>query len=168
MHTFHTDAKVFTDMPKCCKVITLHIWSTLAPISGSITWGGQPGHARSSVLLIPSSNISCTSQTLLYAADSCCHTHASFENESLLVCHLLLTEIGRRTVVCARMNPWISCTEQHAVVQRSHKAACLWNVRIVVGSDNCWMVKEWWTLRNTYPDNTCCTLIYQTTHIIPT
>jgi hypothetical protein len=54
----------FTLMPRCsmiCQSVAQRshctIWSALALVSGFITWGEQPGHARSSVLLIPSLNL---------------------------------------------------------------------------------------------------------------
>ena len=62
-----------TLMPRCSLIrgsVTRRshctIWSNLPSVSGSATWGGRPGRARSSVLLPLWT--SCTSQTPLYAA----------------------------------------------------------------------------------------------------
>jgi hypothetical protein len=81
------DAMVFTVLPKCYTIITLHhlfhigmcVWFC------NVGWMmGMPGPRCCSYPL----QTSWTSQTLLYAADSCHHTHASFKDECPLVLHL--------------------------------------------------------------------------------
>ena len=61
-----------TLMPRCsliCQSVAewshCTIWFTMAPVSGFVTWGGQPGHVRSSVLLICSLNLLHQSDTAL-------------------------------------------------------------------------------------------------------
>jgi len=107
------DAKVFTDVPKCYTVITLH------HLSGSVTWGGWlgvPGPWCCSYPLWTSR----TSQTLLCAANSCHCTHASFKNEYALVLQLPHTQSGWCSTVRAWTNPWLSSTEHQPVLQRCH------------------------------------------------
>jgi len=77
MHIFDVDAKVsHNDQP-----------APFDPpwhVSGSETWIRKLGHAKSSVLFLPSLNL--FYQALLYAAKSHRHTHTSLKNECILSC----------------------------------------------------------------------------------
>ena len=73
------------------------IWSTLQSVSGSAMWGGWPGRARSSVLLLPSLNLLHHSTTAVGC--SCRRAHASSENGCPLVLHVPHKETGWRSAV---------------------------------------------------------------------
>lgn len=75
MHIFDVDAKVLHNNQPALFDSPWHV-------SGSKMWSWQLGHAKSSVLFLPSF----TSQALLYAAKGHRHTHTSFKNECTLSC----------------------------------------------------------------------------------
>ena len=116
------------------------IWSTLACVSGSVTWSGQLRHTR------PCSHplwTSCTSQTLLHTGNIHHLTHVSSENKWLLSLCLSHTETGWHSTVHAWTDPWMSST--HAVMQRSHRQPAN-DMPIVVSSDHCRTAQEWLSL----------------------
>jgi hypothetical protein len=80
MHPLHTDAKKFTDRWSVTLQSHNTIWSTLACGYGPVAWEDNRVMPDPECCSYPLWT-SCTSQTLLYAANSCHHTNPSWMNE---------------------------------------------------------------------------------------
>jgi len=135
------------------------IWSSLARVSRSETWSQRLGHAKSSVLFLPSLNLLYQSKTAVRCKESLPYTHF-IQKWMCAILHLLRTETGWCSTVCDWTNLW-----QLSTVQTLLRAVCLWWCLSwsVVTTDHCQTAQEWSTLHYTEPDNTRCLFILQQT-----
>ena len=102
------------------------IWSTVACVSGSAEWGGVGWMIRMCQVFSAAPTI------FEHTVNHYHWTHASVKNEHPLVLDLLHTETEWRSNICAC--PPLSNT----LLCSDHRAAWLWHVPFMVGSDHCW------------------------------
>ena len=153
MCTFNVDAKALHDDQTAPFDPPWHVCP--GPKRGVNDWGMPSPQCCSYPLWI-----SCTSQRLLYAAKSRCHTHTSFKNECVPSCIFCAQKLDD-AALCVIGQICDSCPLCRHYSEQSAYDICLsWSV---VTTDHCQTAQEWSTLHYTEPDNTRCLFILQQT-----
>jgi hypothetical protein len=139
MHTFHAETKVCTIMPKHYTTITLQLLIHF----GMCVWDHNVGWRTKACQVLSAAP---TLSEHLAPTKHCCMLQSSpytrFIREWMCwSCTFHTQKLDDEAC--------LSSTKQHAIVQRSHIAACLWHVPILLSSDRYRTEQEWLTLHYT-------------------